>query len=173
VADTIRSLSELNALFADNGQGNITPQDIRDLMVSMMVHGEIGSGPKASITLVNGWNALDLDVAGAVGRGLTIDTTNKVISAVPVIMKAWIDCEVWFKGTNGQNYDFAVWRNPSGTPDRLTRLDRTVRVSSATGTFGHRWSTAQQLQVNDVLQLAVNSFELLFGLLRVTRIGIE
>lgn len=175
--DTIRTLAALNTQFADNTQGIIAPQDMRDLFVSMMVYGEIGSGAKSSITLGTGFQALDFTVAGSVGRGLTIDTTNKLISAVPVAMKAWITLEIAFRGTLNTTYDFAVIQNPSGIPVDIARLDISQRILNAAQIATFTVTAAIQLAANDSLQAQVRSngaaFELLRGALRVQRIAIE
>ena len=177
MADTIRTLAELNTQFADNTSAAITPQDIRDLMVSMMVYGEIGSGAKAAITLGTGFQALDFTLAGTVGRGLTIDTTNKWISGVPVSMKAKVRLEVSFQGTNNTTFDFAVFRNPDGTPEQLLRVSDSDRIVSATMMGGVTIEAAIQLNAGDKLQAGVRangaSFTLLRGRLYVERIALE
>ena len=178
MADTIRSLSELNSLLGDNTIGGVSEQDIRDLMVSQMVHGEIGSGSKTSVLLGASWQGLDFDVAGVFERGLNADTTNKWIHQIPVDMKAVLSMEVFFKGDVGQDYDFTVFKDPTGTPSNVSRMQRTgFRVLNADQTIHASWSVGVQLNQNDVLQPAVrsnsNNFELLFGLFRVQRIGVE
>lgn len=173
MADTIRSLAELNALFADNGQGNITPQDIRDLVVSTMVHAEIGSGAKAAITLAAGFNVLALDVAGAVGRGITVDTANRRLSGIPVAMKAVVHAEINFSGAQNTTYTFAVFQNGV----QVQRLTRTARPSAVADIRQVSFSTSLQCAVDDTFDLRVSagmvSFTLLFGVLRVQRIGVE
>lgn len=177
--DTIRSLAELDALFADNSVAAITPQDVRDLMVSQMVHGEIGSGAKASITLGTGYQPVVLDVPGAVGRGLTVDTANRRLADVPVPMKAMVYAEVYFRGQQNRDYTIAVWKNTHDLPNaqRVDRLTRPARILSAAQIGVVVMSTSMQLQAGDSLQLGVQSdgstFELLFGVLRVQRIGVE
>lgn len=176
--DTIRTLSELNALFADNDSEGISPQDLRDLMISQMVHGELGSGAKSAIVLDSGWNKIILDTAGVISRGVVLDTANSRITDIPCNLKAVITCEIIFKGTTGNNYDFAVWRNAATTdPDRLTFLNRTLHVVAAAQTVAHSWSTAVQLLEGDTIEFAVNSgtnsFEVLFAMLRLQRIGVE
>lgn len=178
MTDTIRSLSELNSMLADNTTNAISPQDIRDLMVSQMVHGELGSAAKTSKILGTGYEALDFDVAGLFERGLNIDTVNKWINQVPVDMKAILTMEVYFKGDAGEDYDFTVFKDPAGTPSEITRMAReNVHVVNGSQTIQLQWSTGVQLSQNDVLQPAVrsngNNFELLFGLFRVQRIGVE
>lgn len=178
MADTIRSLVELDALFADNVIAAITPQDVRDLMVSMMVHGEIGSGAQSSITLGTGWQPINLNVEGMVGRGITVDTLNQRLADIPVEMKAIVHCEVVFKGAAGADYEFAVWRNThTAEPSMIDRMHRVLHVVTTTQTVAHAWSTSVQLEAGESLQLGVKAdgqpFELLFGVLRVQRIGIE
>lgn len=175
--DTIKTLAQLNADFADNTAGAVSPQYIRDLMLSLMVYGEIGSGAKSQITLGSIFQAMDFDVAGTVSRGLTIDTTNKWISEIPVDMKAWVSLEVQFNGANGQTYDFAVFKNPDGTPEQIARLDLSERIVSVNQRGACNVSAAIQLAAGDKLQAGVRcngqSFTLLRGLLRVQRIAIE
>jgi hypothetical protein len=177
MADTIRTLAELNAQFADNTSAVIAPQDIRDLMLSLMVYGEIGSGAKAAITLGTGFQAMDFTLAGVVGRGLTIDTTNKWIAGVPVAMKAKVRLEVSFSGTNNTTFDFAVFRNPDGTPEQLLRVTDSDRIVSAAMMGGVTIEAAIQLNAGDKLQAGVRangaSFTLLRGRLYVERIAVE
>ena len=172
--DTIKSLADLNAAFADNTNGVIAPQDIRDLMVSMMVHGEIGSGAKAAITLPLLYQQLDLTLAGLVGRGLTIDTANKRIADVPVAMKAWVDVEVAFNGANNTTFDFSVFRN--GVQE--ARLTDSVRIVSTAMIGRVNFGASIQLAAGDALDLrgksaVAASFTLLRAALRVRRIGVE
>jgi len=178
MADTIRSIDDLNTRLADNGLGKITPQDLRDMMVSQMVHGEIGSGAKAAITLTGtNYRTLDLTVGGAVERGVNADPANKIIAGVPVRMKAIVHCEVCFRGAQNTAYEFSVFRNPLTTPVQQDRLTRTLRPTAAADIVAHTWSTSLQLEAGDSLQFGVKgngaTFELLFAVLRVQRIGVE
>lgn len=176
--DTIRTLAALNQQFADNTEGVISPQDIRDLMVSQMVYGEIGSGAKGAITLSAGFNKLDLTVAGTVGRGLNIDTVNKQISGVPCEMKAEVSLEVNFNGANNTTFTFAVFRTPSGgAAEQLLRLTDTDRIVAASQQAGVNISSSIQLNAGDTLHASVSagavSFTLLRGRLYVKRIAVE
>jgi hypothetical protein len=179
MADTIRTLSELNNLFSDNTIGGLGEQDIRDLVVSLGVHGEIGSLAKTSITLGGSWDVLDFDAAGASKWGLNVDTTNKWIDQIPVDMKAMLTLVVRFKGDVGQDYDFTVFRDPAGTaPENLTRMQSYGhRVLNASQTVMVYWATSIQLNQGDVLQAAVrsagNDFELLQGIFQVQRLGVQ
>jgi hypothetical protein len=58
MADTARTLAELQVLLADNTIGAISPQDIRDMLVSLVsIHGEITLNAPATtpIASVNVW----------------------------------------------------------------------------------------------------------------------
>lgn len=178
MVDTIRTLAELNGLFADNNTQSVSEQDLRDLVLSQNVHAEIGSGAKTLITLGTGWQALDFDVAGAFERGVTANTVDSRIEGVPCTMKAVVTVEVFFKGEVGQDYDFTVFRNTHSTPAQINTLNRLgMRVLDAAQTIQHSWSVGVQFSAGDSIQAAVrsngNDFELLFGLLRFQRIGVE
>lgn len=177
--DTIRSLAELNTQFADNVDAAISPQDIRDLMVSLMVHGEIGSLTKGAVVLSTGFQPLDFNQAGAVGRGLTVDTANRWIADIPVDMKVEVTLEVSFQGSNNTTFEFAVFRNPNTSPEQIQRLSDSERIFSAAMIGTIKMSASLQLNAGDKLQAGVRpvvgtpSFTLLRGLLRVRRIGVE
>ena len=175
MADIIRTLAKLNQQFADNTEGVISPNDIRDLFVSLMVHGEIGSGAKAAVALAAGYQPLDFTVAGAVSRGITVDTINKQLSGVPVNLGAEITLEVLFNGAANTTYDFAVFRNGVLLP----RLSGSCRIINVAQIGFISMSSAMDLAANDVLHAAVRpaagtpTFTLLRGALRVRRIAIE
>ena len=176
--DTIRTLVELNQMFADNTFGICSPQDVRDLILSMMVHGEIGSGAKSAITLGTGFQALDFTVAGTIARGLTVDTTNKWIADIPVTLKADVQLEVLFKGTNGVSYEFGVFKDSGSGFQQVARLDSPpIRILNAQMVGTLIISAGIQLAAGDKLQAGVRangeSFELLRGNLKVRRIGVE
>ena len=176
--DTIRTLAELNALFADNGMGGINAQDIRDLMVSINVYGEIGAANKAAISLASGWQALDFDAEGLSTRGLNVDTTNKWIDQIPVNMEADLTLMVIFKGEAGRSYDFTVFKDPAGTPSIVNRMTLN-NIDGNSEVRAVSWSTSISLAANDVLQAGVrpsaasSNFELINGVFRVQRKGIE
>lgn len=174
--DTIRTLAELNQQFADNTSEAISPQDVRDLMVSLMVHGEIGSLAKSAITLGTGFQALDFDASGAIERGVTVDTVNKWL-VVPVAGKYEVVFEVSFNGTNNTTYDFGVFKDSGAGFAAVQRLDDSERLVNAAMIGGVKISASVQLAAGDKLQAGVRangaSFTLRRGLLRVRRIGVE
>jgi hypothetical protein len=173
--DTIRTLNQLNQQLSDVGEVPVAPQDLRDLFVSLMVHGEIGSGAKAAITLAAGYQAMDFNVAGVISRGLTVDTANKRITGIPVSIGAEVTLEVLFTGAANTTYDFAVTKN--GSP--VARLSGSVRVVTVAQGASINMSSSLDLAPGDILQAAVRpaagtpTFTLTRGALRVRRIAIE
>jgi len=175
MADTIRTLAELNTLLADNTSGDITPQDIRDLMVSMMVHAEIGALDNSPITLGSGWETVDLDTAGAAKRGADVDLVNHRITSIPVACKGQVHWEAEFKGAAATLYEFAVYRN--GGPTQVIGLYRRAYVPTADHIVHVGGTVTAYLSQDETLELAVKasgaSFELLSAVLRIDRIGVE
>lgn len=174
MADTIRTLSELNTILADNGAGKVSAQDIRDTLISLMVHGEIGATDNDEITLGAGWETVNLDTAGVIKRGVTLNTTDHRIEAIPVDLKAEVLVHVTFLGEDGQNYEFAVYRD--GGPTQVLGAYRKLQ-GAGTRPVSAQWVVAAQLSEDETLELAVksagHSFTLKNGLLRVQRIGAE
>lgn len=174
--DTIKTLAQLNLDAQDNASGGYSLQKLRDLMVSFLVHGEIGSLAKAAITLGTGYQALDFNASGAIERGVTVDTVNKWI-VVPVDGKYEVTLEVSFNGGNNTTYDFTVFKNPDTSPENVVRIEDSERLVNAAMIGGVKVSCSLTLVAGDKLQAGVRSngsaFTLRRGLLRVRRIGIE
>ncbi len=174
--DTVRTLADLNNnIFPDNTSGVISPQSIRDLVVSAMVYGEIGSGAKSAVTLSTAFSVLDLTLAGVVGRGLNVDTVNKRINGVPVTMKTQVDFELSFTGATNTTYEAAVFVN--GVQN--ARLTDGTRIVSA-AQIGHiRFSASIQMATGDSVDARVRAlvgtptFVLQRCQLRVRRIEVE
>ena len=172
MADTIRSLSELNTLLGDNSSGGISAQDIRDMMISQMCHAEIGSLGQAQEVLGAGWVALKLDTDGAFKRGFTTDLVNYKITATPVDMKVEIGCEILFLGDDGVDVEFSVFKGVA----QQARFDITL-VGKGSTVVGASWGAGLQLDASDDLSFGIrsngNSFTLVRGRLSVRRIGVE
>jgi hypothetical protein len=105
MVDTARSLTEIQTLLADNTSGAISPQDVRDMLLSVVhARGEIAitSSAETSILLVDTW----YPVAGT--WTLTTATSG----------------EGFDMSTNGQ-------LRYTGTPDRIVFVNATVSFESA------------------------------------------
>jgi hypothetical protein len=177
MADIIRTIQDLNILLRDNVANEISPQDIRDLMVSQMVHGQIGSTGAASIDLTAGWNTIVLDSATLAKRGVTLDVVNYRIADIPVDMKVMLFYEVHFKGTADQEYQFTVWKNGGTSPAQVAAMNRKTYIFNVDQIACVSAFTAISLNQDDTIELAVNGgtagFEVDFASLRLQRIGVE
>ena len=172
MADTIRTLAELNQLLADNTQGSITPQDIRDILASMNVHAEIGAaGPGSNVGTE--WEKVLLDREGTFERGFIVDTVNNRIGSTPCRMKVLVQCEVLFETdlvALGRTLDVTVFKNDSQLPE----LRRTFYSQG-----GHSWAVGVQAQTDDYFDMRVRASEndtfvqASRALLRIQRIGVE
>ncbi len=168
--DTIRTLGELNALLTDNITGNISAQDLRDVLVSMNVHAEIGRG-LLSTTIDTSFVKVPMTIVGAFERGFVADVATDAITATPVNLKALVAVEVQITALQaGRTVDFSVFI--SGVEE--------VRATRTFDTIGHySWSLGVQLAQNDTIDLraiasaASTSINIDMALLRAQRIGIE
>lgn len=123
MADTVRTLAELNILLADNANNDISPQDIRDLMVSFnLCYGEIGVVDNASgLVMDNTFMDCGLNTAGK-ARGVSVSGQRLV---APVDGVYDIKYRVNFNSllsTSG-TYEFAVFKNPDTSPTKIDPLD--------------------------------------------------
>lgn len=171
MADTIRTIQELNQLLADNTTGDISAQDIRDILASMNVHAEIGLASWTS-TIGTTWTKVPLDTAGAFSRGFAVDTVNNQIDETPVQLKADIYIEVQpTEPPAGEDLDFAAFVNGLQAA--------TTRRGGFTAAGLYSWAVGVQLAQNDTVDLRVRgstasqSVTLTRALLRAKRIGIE
>ena len=67
MVDTVRSLAAVVALLADNSAGDISPQDVRDMLVSLsMQHGQVSvAGNAVATTTTDTGVYVEADVTGA------------------------------------------------------------------------------------------------------------
>ena len=168
--DTIRTIGELDSLLADNVTGDISAQDLRDVLVSMNVHTEIGRGP-LSTSIGTAYVQVPMTAAGTFERGFLADVAGDQISQTPVALKAMVNVEVQITALqNGRTVDFAVF--VSGV-----EMLNTLRTFDIEGHYS--WGLGLQLAQNDTIDLRVKasaantSIDVDFVLLRAARIGIE
>lgn len=170
MADTIRTKAELISLLADNSTEDISPQNLRDMLVSYHIFGELGfvNNSTAMSTLPAGWNVVPLDQAGP-SQGVTLDTTNNLIQ-VNVDGNYRVGYAFSWTGPKNQLFDFGVLKNGSivsrtRRQDGITVLTE-IRNLSGSGTL--------DLLSTDEIQLGVqspgNDFTLKFGGLRIERL---
>lgn len=174
MADEILTFAALNAALPDNAEGIVDPQAIRNLALSGMVHAEIGAQNKSPITLGASFEAVDLDTDGAAKRGFNVDLVNHKLTEAPVDEKVRLEWQAEFKGSAGELYEWTVFRN--GT-QRLDRLDSWGYVATVNDIVHVGSVQTALVAANDNFTLAVksagNSLELIRGVLRAERIGVE
>lgn len=99
--DTIRTLAELNGIFADNDTGDASTQDIRDLLQSMLVHAVIGTINNATpITVTTTPQAVEM-ANELHARHLTVDLGNNRITTPAELTSARYDLG-WELNVQGQ-----------------------------------------------------------------------
>lgn len=119
MADTIRSRAALLALLADNTTGDISPQDMRDVLVSIHgVYGEIrveaGAAAQGSISTtpakITGWNTTGL------AAGTTPDhaTDNDISVLSDGIYRVTFSLSI-SAPTASTKFSFEVYKNGSAT----------------------------------------------------------
>ena len=150
---TIQTKAALTALLADNTSGDISPQDLRDFLDSVMgVYGSIviedGSTAQAVVAatpeIVTEWTA------NGVSNGVTPDeTTNKITIDNAGVYQ--IELHISFQGINNATQEFHLHVNGNDVGPHATRK---TGNNDAGGTG---FSTQQTLAVDDELTIHIDS----------------
>lgn len=125
MVDTIRTRAQVLALLADNVTGDISPQDVRDMLVSLFgVYGSIYvkdavAGQVPGVTPVK----LLAFTTNGLSNGLTPDHTNDRLT-VPDAQSAgdyivFFQCA--FSGTNNATFQFEFYLNQVATGFKASR----------------------------------------------------
>lgn len=119
MADTIRDLSAILALLADNTAGDISPQDLRDAIVSQLlpIYGEmrVEAGVTAQGSLsstpakMTGWNTSGLS------NGCTVDPTTDDDIEVLTAGVVYVEAHISFTGTASETFTFEIYKNGAQT----------------------------------------------------------
>lgn len=119
MADTIRTLAALKALLPDNTTGLISPQDLRDMLVSLVPgHGSIYISTPAATTIAQaGTFVKAAGITTAVHLDATFDmpASNRLryVGAIPV--HATVSATISFT-SGGNNQDLAFQVHKNGNP---------------------------------------------------------
>lgn len=124
MADQIRSVSALQALLADNTTGDISPQDMRDVLVSCTVLGpgmEHNAGYTETLT-ANTWTKMTgtttFDDPGNSEFSMSANNRLRNDSANSVTYRATIALVVGFTDPgNNVTVDIAIYKDGSPLPD--------------------------------------------------------
>lgn len=152
--DTARTLTELlSTLFADGqSAGAITPQDMRDLIVStlkmngsMVVHDNFSNSQTVDTTAVK----VDQWTGKPQENGLTVDIASNHRITVPVAGVFEIRCDIAFSGTASSHFYFQLRKNGN-----VISGSKTAVVTNASGNITHASLSALVTSVaNDYFEL--------------------
>jgi len=172
MVDTIRTKSDLLTLLSDNGTQDISPQDLRDFLVSFLMFGELGFVDNAveQSALPAGENVVPLDQAGP-ALGVTINTGSNFLQ-VPVDGNYRVTFESSYKGTGGSRFTFHVLKNGTSV-SRMKRQDTPTVSTEERNVSG---SGTVDLLATDEIKLGIQSqpaggdFTMIQGGIRIERL---
>ena len=119
MADTVRTRAQILALLADNNAGDISPQDMRDAIVTLHgVYGglRISNNVTTQTVVLNTPEIIENWAAVGVNRGVTEDATNRDLEpAVAGVFKASLNAQC-SSDTNNTTATFHLYINgaPAG-----------------------------------------------------------
>ncbi len=162
MVDTVRSLSAMQILLADNTNADISPQDIRDLMESLRAsYGRISQQANASATVIaDSTNFFVINMSGTVlhslandfdmpvsGRLRYIGVPDRVIFTVAIVS---VDV-----GANNVEIHFRLGKN--GVSDPETEME--YKKGSANAVPDVTVTMIAQLSTNDYIELFVRNLD--------------
>lgn len=166
MADTIRTQAAILALLADNTNGDISPQDLRDMMLSLQpVMGQVSMHESASETAIavdDTWYEMDM-------TGAALDITSSIINAtndfdMPAAgrlrylgsVDRMFHCVAtlsFVAASNNQEIHIALAKN--GVPSVQAELHRKVGTGADVGAVALHWIVA--MSMNDYLSIFVKN----------------
>jgi hypothetical protein len=155
MADTQRTLAALQALFADNTTGDISPQDLRDFLVSSQGgYGSIFVTGGSTAQVVSG---TPVKMSGFATNGISSGTTpDNANDQITISVAGDYDIALLagsFIGSNGSTPTLDIYIN--GSPSGLPTLTRTLGTPANPGSA----ATGGQLTLatNDIVTVFVSS----------------
>lgn len=154
MAETQRTLAALIALFADNTTGDISPQDLRDFLVSSQ--GGYGSiyvnGGSTAQTGITGTPAKMTGFAtNGISSGTTPDHGNDLVT-VDVSGDYLINASVSFVGSSSDVFQVEIYNNTTGTGYAFNRF-----ISAGGDTGAAACSALITCAANDEVSLYISS----------------
>ena len=152
-ADTIRSRADILSLFADNTSGSITPQDLRDSVVSEAVHGIMYNDDNTGTTqaLTAATPAVVNWLAAGVYNGVTLDAATNERITVATAGKYLIASQISMTSSGSAIFEYHVRVNGTATWPGFHRKVPINDVGSGT-LFG-----ILDLSANDYVDIEVES----------------
>lgn len=162
MADTQRTIAALTALLADNGAGDISEQDLRDLFVTVVPNfgGVCTTGPGANTTIgtpgtfvKSNWNATG--VQSSTPRNFTIDNTGRLTYVGTPTRHQHVACTISFSVAvaAAKEIEFRLAKN--GTVIAGSRV--IVNTNGATSKLSTALHWDVMLATNEYLELWVTN----------------
>jgi hypothetical protein len=154
MADTARSLSDLQALLADNATGDISPQDLRDFLVtSLGVYGGIyvSDGAAAQGSIDTSYTKITGFAGDAASSDTTPDHTADTIT-IGVTGIYFVMANLSFSGTASVTFSVALY---SQGVEQDIHFARTISTGGDVGAAG--LSGLISLTAADVLDLRIKA----------------
>jgi len=110
MADTSRTLAALQALLPDNTSGDVSPQDLRDFLLSVLsgygtIYVQGASTAQGSITTTPGAKMTGFGGNGESSSDISADHTDDSLT-VSVAGKYMVNCQLSFSGTASKTFHF-------------------------------------------------------------------
>jgi hypothetical protein len=134
---TIRTNAELQALFADNTVGAISPQDLRDFLDSVMgVYGSIsiGDGSTAQALATATPEKMTEFLANGVANGMTPAYASNQITIVHDGVYH-VSFNLSFEGTTGETFQFALRKDGVEVSPHMSFHRKTSAADVGSGGF--------------------------------------
>ncbi len=159
MADTERTLAELQALFADNTSANISPQDLRDFLVTMRdPHGGYSIDTPAATTIAVPGTYVKL-------AGTTVEdphiydydmpVDNRIRYTEDIDRHAVVSADVTIKTASGTNQLIALQIALNGAPQARSVGKALLKASGEPLSISLHWNG--HLELNDYLEIWVTN----------------
>lgn len=139
MVDTIRTSAQILNLFADNTSGDISPQDLRDFVVSTGVFGAIFVSDGAASQSVSSTPAklTAFDTNSALASGVTEDQANdKLVIGTNGAGTYVVFAPISFSGTANKIATFEIYNSGVATGFKTTRTISSGGSVGSTVAFG-------------------------------------
>ena len=158
MADTQRTLAQLLAILADNLTGDISPQDMRDLVVSLRPSGgglyKSGATVATVIDTVNVAKLMNAVTSGIdYGINFTADAAGRLTYTGAIPKFVFLRSAIAFVGENNKliSFTFAV----NGVSISESRIPRFVSNGADVGALAVFWG--KEIQPGDYLEVFVTN----------------
>lgn len=153
MADTIRTRSSILTLFADNTAGDISPQDLRDFVVS--AHGVYGAiyGGSTTAFAINSSTGSATRITNSTNSGPSAGTTlapstGKITVGTDGVYQTHFTGS--FRGSTGEEYTFEVFKNSTQTGFKFNHQATQAPNAAVSITGLHSLSANDELTVRVV-----------------------